>query len=212
MQHATSELANFFYPDLVPGETYDLANIVVLIGRSEGLPPMALRITGLPGDAPTEQIETWISSLKRVAAAVPPPRMGETGVVIGPLDGIIVVDLSRALAGPYCTALLADLGATVIKVENLGSGDTARQWPPFEGEHSLYFDSVNRNKRSVCVDFYAPEGREVLERLIGRADVLVENFKLGTLDKLGLTTERLDRAQPSPRRRLGQRFRHHRAA
>lgn len=71
VQHATSELANFFNPDLVPGETYDLANIVVLIGRSEGLPPMALRITGLPGNAPTEQIETWISSLKRVAAAVP---------------------------------------------------------------------------------------------------------------------------------------------
>jgi CoA:oxalate CoA-transferase len=122
--------------------------------------------------------------------------MGETGVVIRPLDGVVVVDLSRALAGPYCTALLADLGATVIKVENLGSGDTARQWPPFEGDHSLYFDSVNRNKRSVCVDFYAPEGREVLERLIGRADVLVENFKLGTLDKLGLTTDRLTELNP----------------
>lgn len=116
--------------------------------------------------------------------------------MIRPLDGIIVVDLSRALAGPYCTALLADLGATVIKVENLGSGDTARQWPPFEGEHSLYFDSVNRNKRSVCVDFYAPEGRDVLERLISKADVLVENFKLGTLDKLGLTTERLHELNP----------------
>jgi CoA:oxalate CoA-transferase len=68
---------------------------------------------------------------------------------VKPLEGIRVIDLSRAMAGPYCTALLADLGAEVIKVESLNGGDTARGWPPFEGEHSLYFDSVNRNKRSV---------------------------------------------------------------
>ena len=114
----------------------------------------------------------------------------------GPLTGIRVVDLSRALAGPYCTALLADLGAEIIKVESLNGGDTARQWPPFEGDHSLYFDSVNRGKRSVCIDFYSPEGREILERLVAGADVLVENFKLGTLDKLGLTAERLAELNP----------------
>ena len=113
-----------------------------------------------------------------------------------PLDGIRVIDLSRALAGPYCTALLADLGAEVIKVESLNGGDTARGWPPFEGEHSLYFDSVNRNKRSICIDFYSAEGRDILDRLITGADVLVENFKLGTLEKLGLTSERLDDLNP----------------
>jgi CoA:oxalate CoA-transferase len=116
--------------------------------------------------------------------------------MIKPLDGITVVDLSRAIAGPYCTALLADLGATIIKVESLNGGDYARQWPPFEGEHSLYFESLNRNKRSICIDLYSEEGREILDRLIRRADVLVENFKLGTLDKLGLTAERLAELNP----------------
>ncbi len=117
--------------------------------------------------------------------------------MITPLEGIRVVDLSRALAGPYCTALLADMGAEIIKVESLNGGDTARQWPPFENEHSLYFDAVNRSKRSVCIDFYSPEGREILEKLIADCDVLVENFKLGTLEKLGLTTERLAQLNPT---------------
>lgn len=116
--------------------------------------------------------------------------------MIQPLEGIRVLDLSRAMAGPYCTALLADLGAEIIKVESLNGGDVARQWPPFESDHSLYFESVNRNKRSVCLDFYAPEGREILERLIADADVLVENFKLGTLAKMGLTPARLDELNP----------------
>jgi crotonobetainyl-CoA:carnitine CoA-transferase CaiB-like acyl-CoA transferase len=114
----------------------------------------------------------------------------------GPLEGIKVVDLSRALAGPYCTALLADMGAEVIKVESLNGGDTARQWPPFDGEHSLYFDALNRNKRSICIDFYSAEGREILNRLISGADVLVENFKLGTLEKLGLTKAHLEELNP----------------
>jgi CoA:oxalate CoA-transferase len=116
--------------------------------------------------------------------------------MISPLQGITVIDLSRALAGPYCTALLADLGATVIKVESLGGGDTARQWPPFQDGHSLYFDSVNRNKRSVCFDFYSAEGRELLEKLISGADVLVENFKLGTLEKMGFSADRLKELNP----------------
>lgn len=114
----------------------------------------------------------------------------------GPLDGITVIDLSRAMAGPYCTALLADMGARIIKVESLNGGDSARQWPPFEREHSLYFESVNRNKRSICIDFYSPEGRDILDRLIADADVLVENFKLGTLEKMGLTPEHLEELNP----------------
>jgi CoA:oxalate CoA-transferase len=114
----------------------------------------------------------------------------------GPLEGIKVIDLSRAMVGPYCTALLADMGAEVIKVESLNGGDTARAWPPFQGEHSLYFESVNRNKRSICIDFYSAEGREILDRLIAGADVLVENFKLGTLEKLGLTPEHLEELNP----------------
>lgn len=114
-----------------------------------------------------------------------------------PLEGIRVIDLSRALAGPYCTALLADMGAEIIKVESINGGDTARQWAPFENDHSLYFDALNRNKRSLCIDFYSAEGREILEKLIAGADVLVENFKLGTLDKLGLTAERLKELNPT---------------
>lgn len=113
-----------------------------------------------------------------------------------PLDGITVLDLSRALAGPYCTALLADMGARIIKVESTNGGDTARHWPPFEGDHSLYFESVNRNKESVCIDFYAPEGRQILDRLVSGADVLVENFKLGTLEKMGFTAEHLAELNP----------------
>jgi CoA:oxalate CoA-transferase len=116
--------------------------------------------------------------------------------MIKPLQGITVVDLSRALAGPYCTALLADMGAKVIKVESINGGDTARQWPPFQDDHSLYFDSVNRNKESICLDFYSPAGQEIIQKLVTKADVLVENFKPGTLKKMGLTEERLEQLNP----------------
>lgn len=116
--------------------------------------------------------------------------------MLKPLRGITVVDLSRALAGPYCTALLADMGARIIKVESINGGDTARQWPPFQDGHSLYFDSVNRNKSSVCVDFYSAEGRDILSTLIADADVLVENFKPGTLEKMGFASSRLEELNP----------------
>ena len=116
--------------------------------------------------------------------------------MLKPLRGITVIDLSRALAGPYCTALLADMGARIIKVESVNGGDTARQWPPFQDGHSLYFDSVNRNKASVCLDFYSAEGREILSGLIADADVLVENFKPGTLEKMGFTAARLEELNP----------------
>ncbi len=104
----------------------------------------------------------------------------------GPLTGITVLDLTRVLSGPYCTMMLADLGARVIKIEHPGKGDDTRQWgPPFLGVESAYFLSINRNKESVTLDFKQPGGREVLERLIDRADVLAENFKPGTLDRAG---------------------------
>ncbi|XKH58015.1 CoA transferase [Citricoccus nitrophenolicus] len=113
-----------------------------------------------------------------------------------PLDGITVMDLSRALAGPYCTALLGDLGAEIIKVESTKGGDSTRVWPPFEGEHSLYYDSTNRNKQSIAVDFYSEQGRTLLWDLAVQADVLVENFRPGVLATMGLDPDRLRLANP----------------
>jgi crotonobetainyl-CoA:carnitine CoA-transferase CaiB-like acyl-CoA transferase len=104
-----------------------------------------------------------------------------------PLHGITVLDLTRVLSGPYCTMLLADMGARVVKVEQPGRGDDTRGWgPPFQQGESAYFLSVNRNKESITIDFKQPEGHAILERLISQADVLVENFRPGTLTKLGL--------------------------
>ncbi len=104
-----------------------------------------------------------------------------------PLSGITVLDLTRVLSGPYCTMLLADMGARVIKVEQPGKGDDTRAWgPPFLDGESAYFLSVNRNKESITLDFKTPGGRDILEQLIGRADVFIENFRPGTLTKLGL--------------------------
>jgi formyl-CoA transferase/CoA:oxalate CoA-transferase len=107
--------------------------------------------------------------------------------MVAPLEGVVVVDLTRVLSGPYCTMLLADMGARVIKIEQPGRGDDTRGWgPPFVGGESAYFLSVNRNKESVTLDFKDEAGRHVLERLIGRADVLVENFRPGAMARLGL--------------------------
>ena len=112
-----------------------------------------------------------------------------------PLHGITVLDLTRVLSGPYCTMLLADMGARVIKVEQPGKGDDTRGWgPPFQQGESAYFLSINRNKESVTLDFKQPGGRAILDRLIAKADVLVENFRPGTLAKFGL-----DYASLSPR-------------
>ncbi len=106
----------------------------------------------------------------------------------GPLSGTRVIDLTRALAGPYCTLLLGDMGADVIKIELPGSGDETRQWgPPFVAGESSYFMSVNRNKRSVTLDLKTAQGLEALRRLVSSADVLVENFRPGTMDRLGLS-------------------------
>ncbi len=115
----------------------------------------------------------------------------------GPLAGLTVLDLTRVLSGPYCTMLLGDMGARVIKVEQPGRGDDTRAWgPPFVGGESAYFLSVNRNKESVTLDFKQPDGRRLLDRLVARADVLVENFRPGTLARLGLDYHSLETAHP----------------
>lgn len=116
----------------------------------------------------------------------------------GPLDAITVLDLTRVLSGPYCTMLLADMGARVIKVEQPGKGDDTRAWgPPFVGGESAYFLSINRNKESVTLDFKQKAGRAVLDGLIAKADVVVENFRPGAMKRLGLDYETLTRTRPA---------------
>ncbi len=108
-----------------------------------------------------------------------------------PLAGLLVADLTQNVAGPTCTQVLGDMGADVIKVERPGRGDDARAWgPPFWGDESATFMSVNRSKRSLAVDMKTADGREILERLIGRADVLVQSLRAGAIEELGLGWER----------------------
>jgi len=104
-----------------------------------------------------------------------------------PLDGLTILDFTRVLAGPYCTMQLADLGARVIKIEQPGRGDDTRAWgPPFVGGESAYFLSINRNKESVALDLKHSRARGILDSLVARADVVVENFRPGTMERLGL--------------------------
>ena len=106
---------------------------------------------------------------------------------MSPLDGIRVVDLSRVVSGPFCTMTLADMGADVIKIEEPGRGDESRAFgPPFLGGESPYFLSINRNKRSCTVNLKCDDGRAVVQRLVARADVLVQNFRPGAMERLGL--------------------------
>ena len=115
----------------------------------------------------------------------------------GPLDGIRVLDISRILSGPFATMIFADLGADVIKLEEPKNGDDTRQWaPPFQGEESAYYLSVNRNKRGIAVDLKREEGRAIAQRLADLADVLVENFRPGTAERLGLGYEELSKRNP----------------
>ncbi|WP_323120442.1 CaiB/BaiF CoA transferase family protein [Burkholderia alba] len=112
------------------------------------------------------------------------------------LQGIKVVDLSRALSGPFCSMALADLGADVVKVEPGPAGDMSRTWGPFDRGISTYYLSCNRNKRSLCVDFRHPRGIDAVRRLIDGADVVIENFKPGTIDSMGLGYDVLSAANP----------------
>jgi crotonobetainyl-CoA:carnitine CoA-transferase CaiB-like acyl-CoA transferase len=117
----------------------------------------------------------------------------------GALDGIVVVDFSRVLAGPYATMMLGDYGADVIKVERPGVGDDTRAWgPPYDSAGvATYFNAINRNKRSVTVDLATPAGVQTARALVAGADVVVENFRPGTMERLGLGYEELRRIRPN---------------
>lgn len=115
-----------------------------------------------------------------------------------PLAGVRVVDLTRVLSGPYCTMQLGDLGAEVIKVERPGEGDDTRAFaPPFQGDQAAYFLSVNRNKKSITLDMKSERGKEILWRLIEISHVLVENFRPGAMDRLGLGYKAVRERRPS---------------
>jgi crotonobetainyl-CoA:carnitine CoA-transferase CaiB-like acyl-CoA transferase len=159
-----------------------------MTGPSPASPPAPDTVpdAARPGDAP--------SAGSPPADDLPPRR--------GPLDGCLVIDLSHALAGPHAAMMLGDLGARVIKVEAPAGGDPTRGWgPPFVGPQdapeSTYFLSCNRNKESVTADLTTAQGRALLTRLARRADVLVENFRPGVLDRLGFPLKRLREANPS---------------
>jgi formyl-CoA transferase/CoA:oxalate CoA-transferase len=114
-----------------------------------------------------------------------------------PLSGVSVLDLSRILAGPFCTMRLGDLGAEVIKIEQPGIGDETRRWgPPFIKGESAYYLSINRNKKSLTLDFKSARGRSILKKLIRQSDVLVENFRVGVLKKFGLDYPSVKRINP----------------
>lgn len=126
----------------------------------------------------------WRQSVRRYSSVI--------GGKVGPLDGVRVIDMTRVAAGPYCAMILADMGADVIKVERPIVGDDSRRYgPPFvdvragarDDRLSLYFVSLNRNKRSVCVDFRHPDGRTIVRDMVRESDVLIENYIPGTLDK-----------------------------
>ena len=114
------------------------------------------------------------------------------------LEGVRVLDLSRVLAGPYCTMMLGDLGADIIKIEAPGLGDDTRHWgPPFaQGGESAYFLCVNRNKRSMTLNLKSEQGQHILKELIRQSDILVDNFRVDTMEKWGLGYEALQSLRP----------------
>ena len=113
-----------------------------------------------------------------------------------PLGGVRVIDLTRVLAGPFGSMSLGDMGAEVIKVEEPGKGDDTRGWPPFTGGEATYFMSVNRNKKSLTLNMKAPDGQAILRRLIAKADVVLENFRPGTMERLGFGYDALRKLNP----------------
>ena len=118
--------------------------------------------------------------------------------MIGPLDGTLVLDFSRVLSGPFCTMQLADLGARVIKIEQPGRGDDTRAWgPPFVADESTYFLSVNRNKESLALNLKDARARAIVDLLLARADVVVENFRPGTMERLGFGYAAVSAAHPA---------------
>ena len=120
----------------------------------------------------------------------PRRKVGRYSLPMSPLDGIRVIDLSRVVAGPFCTMTLADMGADVVKIEEPGRGDESRAFgPPFHGGESPYFLSINRNKRSCTVNLKHERGKAILRRLLDGADVLIENFRPGAMARLGFGYE-----------------------
>ncbi|XP_028288778.1 succinyl-CoA:glutarate CoA-transferase isoform X2 [Parambassis ranga] len=142
----------------------------------------------------------WRSLLRRNQPVRCPVRRmsrSQTGESIRPLEGVRVLDLTRVLAGPFATMILADLGAEVIKVERPGAGDDTRAWgPPFVGSESAYFLSINRNKKSVAVDLKHPRGVQIIQELAGVCDVLVENYLPGKLQQMSLGYDQLSGVNP----------------
>lgn len=114
----------------------------------------------------------------------------------GPLTGLVVLDLTRILSGPFCTMILADFGAQVIKIESPEKGDDSRLIGPYVKDQSAYFMSVNRGKKSMTLNLKTPEGRDLLKEMIVRADILVENYRPGTMDKWGLSYEEVRKINP----------------
>ena len=127
-------------------------------------------------------------------------RAGVEGRIVAranqPLSGVRVLDLTRVLAGPFCSMILGDMGAEVIKIEEPGKGDDTRSWPPFLGGEATYFLAVNRNKQSLTLNLKAPEGRDILKRLVKKSDVVLENFRTGTMERLGLGYATLKKVNP----------------
>ena len=114
----------------------------------------------------------------------------------GILDGVVVLDLTRVLAGPYCGMFLADMGATVIKIERPGKGDDSRAFGPFLNGQSCYFMNLNRNKYGVTLNLKSDEGKEIFKEMVKKADVVIENYRPGTMKKLGLDYEVLKGINP----------------
>ena len=118
--------------------------------------------------------------------------------LVGALEGVRIIDLSRVLAGPFCTMILGDLGAEVIKIEHNENGDETRGWgPPFVNGESAYYLCANRNKESITINLKSEQGKEIFRQLVSSGDVVVQNFKTGTLDKMDLGYEQLKEINPS---------------
>lgn len=113
-----------------------------------------------------------------------------------PLDGLKVLDLTRALSGPFSTMILGDLGADVTKIEPMPNGDMVRQWGPFDQDISVYYLSANRNKKGVGIDFRSEEGLRLIKQMALQSDIIVENFKVGTMEKMGLGYAELSAEKP----------------
>jgi crotonobetainyl-CoA:carnitine CoA-transferase CaiB-like acyl-CoA transferase len=137
-----------------------------------------------------------VARARKSSRAHPAKKKGGGAASAPPLAGLRVIDLTRVLAGPFCAMALGDMGAEVLKIEEPGKGDDTRGWPPFAGGEATYFLAVNRNKKSLTLNLKAPEGREILGKLIARSDVVLENFRPGTMDRLGLGYESLRAANP----------------